>query len=244
MTAHIEMPASAFKAIVSILQPLTTEVKITAKPEGLSIKAVDAAHVSMVALEIDGMGLPVYEVTDEEVFGLDLTKTKSILSLAGGDENVSLEIGDRLTFKIGNIKRTMAILDTATMTDPKMPELTLSGSATVTSAHLQRAVKAVSGIGADAVTMAIREDRFMFSATADTQDASMDIEKGEECTIEYEKDIQSMYPMDYVSSMIPAIPSDYKVKVSLDIDYPTVMEFTNGNIKGKYLIAPRIEQQE
>jgi len=241
MTVRIEMPASSFKAIANLIQPLATEIKMVLTPSGIEMKAVDAAHVAMIDMKIASSSMPVYEVSDEEDVGLDLTKVKSILSLAGKDENIALEVGDRLTFRIGNITRNMSMLDTATMTTPKMPDLTLVAHAALQSADLQRAIRAVTGIGADFATLSIADGKFTISTQADTQDAEMEFTSETGCTIDAQEPAKSGFPLDYISSMIPAIPSEFNVNVGLSNDYPVVISFVDGGIEGRYLIAPRVE---
>lgn len=243
MAIHMEMPASSLKAIVGLMQPLTNEVLFTATPSGLSVKAVDPAHVAMVGLEIDKTVIQNFQTEESEKFAMDLTKVMSILKLAGGDENVSIDIDEKLVFKIGNIRRSMLSLDTATMSTPNIPNLSPESHATTQADLLKRAIQAISGIGSEVARLSIKDNVLTIGSQADTQDALMEIGVNDGCEIDSPKDAVSDFPMDYVAKLIPAIPSQYKVRISLNSDFPMLVEFADTGISGKYMIAPRIETE-
>ena len=54
-----------------------------------------------------------------------------------------------------------------------------------------------------------------------------------------------MFPLDYFSNLIKAMPSDIVVKIELDNDYPAKFNFNVAGDKGRvmYLLAPRIENE-
>jgi proliferating cell nuclear antigen len=53
-----------------------------------------------------------------------------------------------------------------------------------------------------------------------------------------------MFPLDYFSNLIKAIPSDLRVRIELDTDFPVriVFALAEGNGVVRYLLAPRIEK--
>ena len=52
-----------------------------------------------------------------------------------------------------------------------------------------------------------------------------------------------MFPLDYFSNIVKAIPAGTVVRVELDNDYPVKLVFAlaDGQVKVNYLLAPRIE---
>ena len=72
-----ELKADTLKGIVNIISTLIDEVKFTITPEGMTLKAVDAAHVAMIEMEIEKCAFESYEAESCEI-GLDLDKVKGL----------------------------------------------------------------------------------------------------------------------------------------------------------------------
>ena len=64
-------------------------------------------------------------------------------------------------------------------------------------------------------------------------------------SIDTDSEVCSMFPLDYFSNIIKAIPSGTVINVELDSDYPVKLKFglADGNAKVNYLLAPRIESE-
>ena len=56
--------------------------------------------------------------------------------------------------------------------------------------------------------------------------------------------VTSMFPLDYFSNLIKAVPSDLRVRIELDTDFPVriIFSLADGNGVVRYLLAPRIEK--
>ena len=72
------------------------------------------------------------------------------------------------------------------------------------------------------------------------------MEKSQLTSLEISGDKQkysSMFPLDYFSNIIKAVPSDSSIRIDLDNDYPVTLKFALAEGRGsvKYLLAPRIE---
>ena len=68
------------KGLVGVISTLIDEVKFTIDKEGMSLKAVDPAHVAMVDLKINADAFESYEAEETEI-GLDLDKVKEVLKV-------------------------------------------------------------------------------------------------------------------------------------------------------------------
>lgn len=118
-----DLKSDTLKGLVNIISTLIDEVKFTITADGMTLKAVDAAHVAMIEMEVGKGAFESYEAEACEI-GLDLDKVKSVLKLAASGDIIKMEQDDthgRLVFKVGNITRRMNLVDTASMNDPKVP---------------------------------------------------------------------------------------------------------------------------
>lgn len=244
---NAELKSETLKGLVYIVSTLVDEVKVTVRPDSIGIKAIDPAHVAMIDISVDKEAFVSYEA-DETELGLDLDKIKSVLKLAGPGDTIKMvhdpEQG-RLTMTIGNIVRRMALVDTGSLNDPKVPQVELPMSAKLSIDQLQKGIRAAESISdADHVKIRIAPAGFELSCSGDTDLASLMVPADELEALEADDEAQSLYPIDYFSNIIKAISSS-SVNVLLDTDLPVKLLFdlADGHAHVTYLLAPRIESE-
>ena len=241
-----EIKADTLKGLVNVISTLIDEVKFTITPEGMSLKAVDPAHVAMIELNMGAKAFESYSADAAEL-GLDLDKVKEVLKLSSAGDIISMNLDEdrgRLVFKVGNITRRMNLVDTSSMSDVKVPQLELSASIEVPVAELQRGIKASETIS-DHIALIANPEYFELLCEGDTDSADLRLEKSQLTALNVESQVSSMFPLDYFANLIKAVPSDMKVRIELDNDYPVKMIFdmAGGNGTVMYLLAPRIENE-
>ena len=244
-----EIRADTLKGLVNVISTLIDEVKFTISPEGMTLKAVDHAHVAMIELNIEAGAFESYEADQTEI-GLDLDKVKDVLKLSASGDIISMEQDEnygRLIFKVGNITRRMNLVDTSSMNDPKVPQLELSANIEVPVSELQRGIKASENIS-DHIALTITSDYFELACEGDTDSVNLKLDRSQLSSLNIGEDGQkccSLFPLDYFSNLIKAVPSDAVIRIELDNDYPVMLNFALAEGKGsvKYLLAPRIESE-
>lgn len=239
-----EIKADTLKGIVNVISTLVDEVKFTVDADGIGLKAVDPAHVAMIEVDIGKGAFESYAAEPTEI-GLDLDKVKEVLKLAASGDIISMEQDEghgRLVFKVGNITRRMNLVDTSSMSDPKVPQLTLSAHIDIVVSELQKGLKAAETIS-DHIALIADEESFELSSEGDTDMASLKLDRSSLAGIDSRSKVCSLFPLDYFSNLVKAVPSDTVVRIELDNDYPVKLIFglagDNGTVR--YLLAPRIE---
>lgn len=239
-----EIKSETLKGLVNIISTLIDEVKFTITPEGMTLKAVDPAHVAMIELNIGAKAFESYAASESEI-GLDLDKVKTVLKLAGPGDTIHMEQDEnkgRFVFKIGSITRSMNLVDTSSINDPKVPQLTLSATAVIQVDQLLKGIRAAESIS-DHISLKATPTFFELSCEGDTDDASLKLEGSEIESLDVPSEVCSLFPLDYFSNLIKAIPAGTKIRVELDNDYPVKLVFglSNGEATVVYFLAPRIE---
>lgn len=239
-----EIRSDTLKSVVNIISTLIDEVKFTIDQDGMGLKAVDPAHVAMIEMQIGSGAFESFSADSTEI-GVDLDKIKDVLKLAGASDVISIEQDEdrgKLIFKVGNITRRMNLVDTSSMGETKVPQLELSASVSVPVSELQRGIKASESIS-DHIALTANEMGFSLSCEGDTDSVDLVLDKSVLSKLDVKSEVRSIFPLDYFSNLIKAVPSDLTVTIGLDTDFPVKINFdmADGNGKVRYLLAPRIE---
>lgn len=234
------------KEIVDVVSTLVDEAKFTIDPKGVVVKAVDPAHVAMVDLELKASGFEKYKATAMEL-GIDLEKLSEVLKIAKSDDKISLEYDEernKLVAKVENITRRMPLVDTASMGEPKVPNLNLPIKIVVKASELDKGIKAGESVS-DHVVLVASPEGFEVNCESETDSVSLKLPKAALVSLQCKEMAKSLFSLDYFSKMIRAVGSSENVTLYLGTDYPVKLEFdiAKGNGHTSYLLAPRIESE-
>ena len=239
-----KLKADVLKEMVDVVSTLVDEAKLNVGKDSVTVKAVDPAHVAMVDLSLDRGAFESYKAEEAEL-GLDMDKMKEILRLAKAGEVISVthdEDKNRLVVSVGNTTRRMSLVDTAGMSDPKVPSLNLPAKLVVRTDELRQAIRASESVS-DHIALKASPEGFEVVSEGDTDTVSHMVPKDLLEELQAKDAVRSLFPLDYFSNMVKAISTAPTVALYLGTDYPVRMEFKIAAGKGevKYLLAPRIE---
>ncbi len=254
------LKASDLKAFVALLGHMVDEAKVVANKDGWHVRAVDSAHVAMIETHVADL-IDCFErvystrslerIEGDIAFGLDLSKMKEILRLVKKDDTVNLGVDlpdledkDRITVETGRTTRTMPLMDTEGMADPRLPALNLTTRLTVAVADLVEAVRAAESI-TDHVRLTVTWDGLNVLGEGAVDKMSMDLPADVAYVQGDEGRATSLYPLDYLTKFLKAVKAARieNLVVQLGTDLPVRVDW-DGTVKGTWLCAPRIEAGE
>lgn len=243
---NAKVKSEVLKGVIDVTSPLVSEVKLNINSKGISLRAVDPAHVAMINLEIDNKAFEEYKADDMEL-GIDMDKLAGIMRLSTSGDMVSLEYDETansLIIRIGNLVRKMSLIDTAGMPDPKMPNLDLPAKAIIKASEINRGVRASEAVS-DHLAVSINKDNFELFAEGDTDTVNLKLPKDLLIELTSKGEYKSLFSIDYFSNMIKPVKGEDTVTIFLGNDNPVRVEFDIADKKGhvKYLLAPRIESE-
>lgn len=243
---NAKVKSEILKSIIEVTAPLVNEVKLNVNSDGISLRAVDPAHVAMVDLNVKKEAFEEYSASDLEL-GVDVDKLSSIMRLSGSGDMVTMEFdqeANRLIIKIGNLVRKMALIDTAGMPDPKMPDLELPAKIVLKASELSRGVRASESVS-DHLALTSNKENFELYAEGDTDTVNLKLPKNLLVNLTSPSKCKSLFSIDYFSNMIKSIRGEEPVTIMLGNDNPARIEFDIAGKKGhvNYLLAPRIESE-
>lgn len=243
---NAKVKSEVLKGIIDVTSPLVNEVKLNITPKGISLRAVDPAHVAMVDLEVKSKAFDEYKATDMEL-GIDMDKLGSIMRLSSSGDMISLdydEESNRLIVKIGNLVRKMGLIDTAGMPDPKMPNLNLPAKVVLKASELNQGVRASEAVS-DHLALTVNKDDFELFAEGDTDTVNLKLPKDLLVELNTTTKCKSLFSIDYFSNMIKPVRGEDSITIMIGNDNPIRVEFDIAEKKGHvtYLLAPRIESE-
>lgn len=243
---NAKVKSDVLKGIIEVTSPLVNEVKLNIKPNKISLKAVDPAHVAMVNLEVKDEAFEEYKATEMEL-GIDMDKLSSIMRLASSGDIVSLEYDEKsnkLIIKIGNLVRKMGLIDTTGMPDPNMPNLKLPATVKLKASELNQGVRASEAVS-DHLALTVNKDNFELFAEGDTDTVNLKLPKDLLAELSTDSKCKSLFSIDYFSNMIKPVKGEDLITIMLGNDNPIRVEFDFADNKGHvtYLLAPRIESE-
>jgi len=243
---NAKVKSEVLKGIIDVTSPLVNEVKLNISPKGISLRAVDPAHVAMVDLEVKSKAFDEYKATDMEL-GIDMDKLGSIMRLSSSGDMVSLnydEESNRLIVKIGNLVRKMGLIDTAGMQDPKMLNLNLPAKVVLKASELNQGVRASEAVS-DHLALTVNKDDFELFAEGDTDTVNLKLPKDLLLELNTTTKCKSLFSIDYFSNMIKPVRGEDSITIMIGNDNPIRVEFDIAEKKGHvtYLLAPRIESE-
>lgn len=248
MIFNAKAKADIFKETIGVISPLVNEAKFKLTSKGITIQAVDPAHVAMAYLEIEDKAFEEYKASEMEL-GIDIEKLSSILRLAGSDDIISLEYDEetnQLKIIIGNLVRKMGLIDTAGMPDSKIPALDLPTKTVMKISELKKGIRA-SEMVSDHLSLTIDKEKFELNAEGDTDTVNLKLPKDMliELKVSESGKFRSLFTIDYLINTIKTVKEDGEITIYLGNDNPTRIEYTIADKKGHvtYLLAPRIESE-
>lgn len=238
--------ADVIKAVVDVTRPLVEEAKFNITPKGVSLRAVDPAHIAMVDIEVKDTAFEEYKA-DEMELGVDINKLSGILRLADSDSVISLEYdkkSNRLIVRIGNLVRRIGLIDTAGMPDSKMPTLDLPAKTVVRAGELSKGIRASEMIS-DHLALTVDKDKFELYAEGDVDTVNLTLSKDMLIELNSPDKYKSLFSIDYLSNMIKPVKSEDPVTILSGNDNPIKvdLDFADGKGHVTYLLAPRIESE-
>ncbi|KAL5964510.1 Proliferating cell nuclear antigen [Taenia solium] len=250
--------ADVWKKVIDAIKELVQEATIDCSDTGISLQAMDSAHVSLVSLLMRSDGFETFRCDRNMSLGLNITSAK-ILRCAGSTDSITLKAGDKadtITFlfesknqeKVSEFELKLMDLDVDHL---GIPETDYKCVIRMPASELQRICRDLGQIG-DSVVITVAKDGVGFSSTGDLGSGkvklspSANADKPEESvSIEMSESLTMTYSLHYFNIFTKAAPLSSQVILSLTADVPAVVEFPIEDLGHiRYYLAPKIEDDE
>jgi DNA polymerase III sliding clamp (beta) subunit (PCNA family) len=229
------------KQIVKTLEPFTNEFKLECGTNGIRINVVDSCNVGMIDMELSKESFITYSLQQSIALGIDLDKLICFLKLATPKDVISMTYDyntNRLILRVGNLTRTMSLLDTKEMATHNVPAVNLPIKSILNTKEIMDVIKGIADIS-DHFSVGTNNDNVLtFYGENDT-----------DCVVnKFPIDVQgeaiSLFSIDYFIHMLKGVYSVSKTMIlHIGTDQPCKIECTSGTDKITYMLAMRIEAE-
>jgi proliferating cell nuclear antigen len=229
-----------FEAIVNLVDEVTLKVGA----EGISIRAMDPAHVALVDFEMKKEAFDDYKLEEPVELTVDLKTMVNVLKRVEQELVIKLKEGENALVLLseGAVKKRFNIpLIEASEESLKVPNITFETEVELDSSIFKNAIADTSIIG-DYVTIKVEGDALFFTSKSDENVVEIRVDK-ENCISFKKKEAKSHLSLEYLKDMskVADIKTLNKVKVSIGNDLPLRLEFEGDYTKVLFYLAPRVE---
>ena len=250
---------SLFKKVLDAIKDLVTEANWDCSAKGMSMQAMDSAHVSLCFIDLDATGFDPYRCDRNLTLGLNINNLSKIMKCAANDDIVTIQAEDnadalKLIFESPNQEKVSDYSMLLMNIDSEhlgIPETEYAAIIKMPSSELQRICRDLSQIG-DSVTITCTKEGVRFSCSGELgsgnitlkQNSNVDNED-EQVSIELHEACNLTFASRYLNFFTKATPLSNTVTLSLKSDVPLVVEYKVGDIGSiRFYLAPKIDDEE
>lgn len=235
---------NSIRIVSDFIQEATFEVN----KEGIEMKAMDPANITMVIMKLLPSAFSKYKVKSSEEITLNLDNLKQALRRAKSTDTLHLSLQkNRLKLVLrGKSEKTFFIpLLEETKKKKEVPDLEFKSEAEVDAGEFEDYIKDADIVG-DALTIEAKSDSLKFSAGETSSQVKIKLSKDKDALMEIKskEKSKSIYAVDYLKKIAKSSKISDTVSMKLSKDYPVRLDYKALD-KGQlsFILAPRIENK-
>ncbi len=245
MTFKVIYPeAKYFRSIAEAVSKIVDEVAVRVSEEGISIKALDPAKISLIDIALPASSFVIYEVSGEEVFGVSVANLVKVLKkLKKGDHLEISSVGDYINVAVESQLRRKYSFRNIDVQVPEIPELSLEFDveAMLLAEAFKTAIRDAEVVG-DTVELEASDESALIIRGINAAKVETKIAAGMPSLISLSvsKPSRSAYSLEYLEKVLSLTGVSESVTLKFSSDAPLYIEFrVAGEGVVKYLLAPK-----
>lgn len=249
------------KFMGNAVRSLADEAKFVFTPQGLHVRAVDAAHVTMMDLDVSAetmnalftdhyvcekpttVGIdmdyffpPEFKHCEGNEFCVEIFPETYTYLITGRMSKITLDDYTELC----DVARRTRLVSVEGMYELKKPNLNLPGKIVTTGAHFSKACTVFQEISDHAAIDIDWEEAVLEVENSDGMQQTVVLSK-RPTLANQEIKFRSLFPMDYIHGMSSALKDCPRIELNIGNDQPIRAMGEYKGVKVEFLMAPRIE---
>uniref|UniRef100_A0A914DQ98 DNA sliding clamp PCNA n=1 Tax=Acrobeloides nanus TaxID=290746 RepID=A0A914DQ98_9BILA len=252
--------ASLLKKIVDAIKDLVNDAPFDCTENSMSLQAMDASHVALVALKLENGLFDMYRCDRTINIGISVANLTRALKCANNDDSCMIRYndeGDTVLFTFVDEKRDRSQDVTVKLMDIDaeqlgIPDQKYSAVIEMPSSEFQKTCRDLA-MFSDSIVINATKGGVTFKATGDTggstlvynSSASADDEDSGKIFFEVKEAVNVTFSIKYLNHFAKAASLSNRVRLSICNDVPIAIEYSiedNGYLR--FYLAPKIEDDQ
>ncbi len=238
--------AKYWKNCVDAIDCLIDEGAFTIASDGVSLKAMDASGISMVSFFIPNKAFSKYSVDKVATVGINLDNMSKILNSSRQDEQLVMkDDGNKLTIEfVGRNSRRrykLPLIDVRKNPE-KEPSVAFESTVNVKGDSLKEILRDANLLSS---YINFKTDKGTFKVLARGDAGELEEEHMDNAEfinkLEVSKASSATFNLEYLTKIINPCPADSQVNLLLKTEEPIRIEYSIGDAKVSYYLAPYME---
>ncbi len=229
---------SSIEAIAALIDEGTFQIDSS----GLKLRAMDPSQIALVDFEIPSKAFEKFSCDKPISLGVDFSGLSKITRRSRPEDKIDLSVeANRLKMVFrGETKRefTESIID-STSNPPKEPKIEYTSEIKISPNMLKDALKDAELISNHVALLA--DKVFTIKSDGDTGSVDIEFKKENLLSLTSQSPSRSVFSLEYLNNILKAAEAPSVVAVSLRTDAPLRVEYSIGEGRVVYFLAPRIE---
>jgi len=237
--------AKFWKDCIDAIVNLIDEGVMEVKPEGISLRAMDASQIAMVAFNVPKASFSVYKVETPERMGVNFDNLAKILARTRGKEKLRMVREDNkldLTFAGETTRKFKIPLLDLSAGPSKEPKIEYDASVKISAGGFKEVLRDATLISSH-LSLEATEAGFFVEAKGDAADLRIESDKTAQMLSEFnvKKAAKATFPLQFLDDISRACPADGQMTLNLKTNSPVKVEYKIGEANLTYFLAPRID---
>ena len=246
------------KRLIDAMKDIVSDANLDCAETGISLQAMDASHVSLVAVLLQPDLFSHYRCDSSKSLGVNFTSLSKIMKCASNDDKISIQADDdneEVSFvfesqdKITDFDMKLLTIDAEHL---GIPDTEYMATITMPSAEFMRICRDLAIIG-ETCTISAAKEGVRFSVQGDLgsgnitlrETSTSDAKQEEKVFIKIDSALELTFALTYLNMFTKATPLSPTVTLKMAPEVPLVVEYpidNGGHIR--YYLAPKIDEDE
>ncbi len=232
----------AWRSSIEAIAALIDEGTLQISSEGFKLRAMDPSQIALVDFELPASAFDEYSVDAVLSISIDFTELLKITRRSKSEDKIELALdGNRLkmVFRGGATRRfNMSILESSTA-PPKEPNVEFTAEVKINASILKEALKDAELVSNHVALLA--ENGLTVTSQGDTGSAEINFSEENLMGVDIKEKSRAVFSLDQLNNLLKASDALSIISVSIRSDAPLRIEYSIGDGRVVYYLAPRIE---
>jgi proliferating cell nuclear antigen len=233
----------AWKNSIEAVAALIDEGTLHIDKDGLKLRAMDPSQIALVDMFLPASVFDEYKVEGQTSIVVDFAELSKITKRAKPEDKIELSLEEnrfKMVFRGEASRRfNMSIIESTTPL-PKEPNVDFTAEIKISATVLKEALKDAELVS-NHVALMTDDGHFVITSQGDTGSAEIKFKKENLMDMKVKDKARSVFSLDQLNNLLKASDQGSIVTLKIKSDAPLRLEYSIGDGRVVYYLAPRIE---